>query len=332
MLAEGVDEQFGLKSPNFLCSCSASLKDCDKSMKNKLFFLQRQELALVGVTIISGAGFHLINEAMNHVGPMFFVGLRLLIASLVLFLLFARAMRNITPAELMAGALIGMILAVGNGLQTMGMQTISGSMSAFITALYVPMVPLLQWPFFRRRIGAGTLFAVVLCFVGLILFSAPEGEQDFSFSAGVWSTLGAAFIFAFGILLLGLLSPKFDMRRFAFLQLAFGSLFAFFFMPILGETLPELSHLWFYPVIITGISAAVIQLTMTWAQKTVSPTRAAVIYTGDPVWAGIVGWLVLGELFTRLGFMGAALIFIGILTCELFQARQSAKEAEATAS
>jgi len=301
-------------------------------MFKQIFFLKKQEFALVGVTIISGAGFHLISEAMNHVGPMFFVGLRLLIASLVLFLLFARTMRNITPAELMAGALIGIILAVGNGLQTTGMQTLSGSMSAFITALYVPMVPLLQWPFFRRRIGLGTLFAVVLCFVGLILFSTPEGEQDFSFSAGVWATLGAAFLFAFGIILLGVFAPKFDMRRFAFLQLAFSSLFAFLFMPILNEPLPEFSYQWFYPVIITGVSAAVIQLTMTWAQKTVSPTRAAVIYTGDPVWAGIVGWLVLGELFTRLGFMGAALIFIGILTCELFQARQATKESEATAS
>jgi len=294
-------------------------------MVKKHFFLKRQELALIGITIISGGGFHLVNMAMNHVDPMFFVGVRLLIAALVLLILFARCMRDIQPGEILAGALIGMILAVGNGLQTMGMQTISGSMSAFITALYVPMVPLLQWPFFRRRIGVGTLFAVGLCFVGLILFSSPEGEQDFSFSAGVWSTLGAAFIFAFGILLLGLLSPKFDMRRFAFLQLAFGSLFAFGFMPILGESLPAFSYLWFYPVLITGVSAAIIQFTMTWGQKTVSPTRAAVIYTGDPVWAGIIGWLVLGELFTRLGLIGAALIFIGILTCEIFQGRQASQ-------
>jgi len=299
-------------------------------MIKKHFFIKRQELALIGITIISGGGFHLINMAMAHVGPMFFVGLRFLIAALVISLIFARTLREIKLPELLAGALIGVVLALGNGLQTMGMQTISGSMSAFITALYVPMVPLLQWPFFRRRIGLGTLFAVALCFIGLILFSTPEGEQDFSFSAGVWSTLGAAFIFAFGILLLGLLSPKLDMRRFTFLQLAFGSLFAFLFMPILGETWPEFSLLWFYPVVITGVSAAIIQLTMTWGQKTVSPTRAAVIYTGDPVWAGIIGWLVLGELFTRLGLIGATLIFVGILACELFQARTNAEQATAS--
>jgi len=294
-------------------------------MLPKFFFLKPQELALIGITILSGGSFHLINYAMQYAEPMFFVGLRLLIAASVLFILFARCMRDIQLGEVMAGALIGVILAVGNGLQTMGMQTISGSMSAFITALYVPMVPLLQWPFFRRRIGLGTLFAVMLCFVGLILFSSPEGEQDFTFSEGVWSTLGAAFIFAFGIILLGLLSPKFDMRRFAFLQLAFGSVFAFGFMPILGESLPVFSYHWFYPVVITGVIAAIIQLTMTWGQKTVSPTRAAVIYTGDPVWAGITGWLILGELFTRLGFIGAVLIFAGILSCELFQARRMEK-------
>jgi len=292
-------------------------------MKDKIFFLKPQELALIGITIISGGSFHLVSMAMNYVDPMFFVGLRNLIAALALFVLFSRAMRGFTSYELAAGVIIGLVLSVGSGLQTIGMQTISGSMSAFITALYVPMVPLLQWPIFRRRIGIGTLFAVALCFVGLILFSTPEGEQDFSFSAGVWSTLGAAFIFAFGIVLLGFFSPKFDTRRFAFLQLAFGALFAFCFMPILGESLPEFSVNWLYLVLIVGLIAAVIQFTMTWAQKTVSPTRAAVIYTGDPVWAGIIGWLVFEVSLTRLGLVGAIMIFVGILACELFQARRA---------
>jgi len=299
-------------------------------MKNKIFFLQRQELALVGVTIVSGGSFHLVSMAMNHIDPMLFVAFRNLIAALVLFVLFFRAMRGFTSYELAAGVIIGLVLSLGSGLQTMGMQSISGSMSAFITALYVPMVPLLQWPIFRRRIGLGTLFAVILCFIGLILFSTPEGEQDFSVSSGVWSTLGAAFIFAFGIVLLGFFSPKFDTRRFAFLQLAFGSLFAFCFMPILGESWPKFSMNWFYLVLIVGLMAAFIQFTMTWGQKTVAPARAVVIYTGDPVWAGVIGWLVFGELLTRISLIGAILIFVGILTCEVLQARALRKEAAAS--
>ncbi|MEX0632896.1 hypothetical protein M8494_15710 [Serratia ureilytica] len=41
-----------------------------------------------------------------------------------------------------------------------------------------------------------------------------------------------------------------------------------------------------------GLASALIQLTMNWAQSAAfSPTRATVIYAGEPVWAGIVGRL-----------------------------------------
>ena len=43
-----------------------------------------------------------------------------------------------------------------------------------------------------------------------------------------------------------------------------------------------------------GIFSAIIQVTMNWAQRSVSPTRATVIYTGEPVWAGIFGRLAGG--------------------------------------
>ena len=59
-----------------------------------------------------------------------------------------------------------------------------------------------------------------------------------------------------------------------------------------------------------------IQLTMNWAQKAVSPTRATVIYASEPVWAGIVGRLA-GDRLPGLAMVGAALIVIGVLVSEL---------------
>jgi drug/metabolite transporter (DMT)-like permease len=60
---------------------------------------------------------------------------------------------GLTFTELKAGMLIGVAIMLGYGLQTMGLQTISSSQSAFITALYVPFVPLLQWLVLGRRPG-----------------------------------------------------------------------------------------------------------------------------------------------------------------------------------
>jgi len=65
-----------------------------------------------------------------------------------------------------------------------------------------------------------------------------------------------------------------------------------------------------------GIFSAIIQVTMNWAQRSVSPTRATVIYTGEPVWAGIFGRLA-GERLPLLALVGAAFIVAGVLVSEL---------------
>ena len=65
-----------------------------------------------------------------------------------------------------------------------------------------------------------------------------------------------------------------------------------------------------------GIFSAIIQVVMNWAQRSVSPTRATVIYTGEPVWAGIFGRLA-GERLPALALLGGACIILGVLVSEL---------------
>jgi len=60
----------------------------------------------------------------------------------------------------------------------------------------------------------------------------------------------------------------------------------------------------------------VIQVAMNWAQRTVSPTRATVIYAGEPVWAGIFGRLA-GERLPGIALLGAALIVAGVIVSEM---------------
>ena len=99
-------------------------------------------------------------------------------------------------------------------------------------------------------------------------------------------------------------------------QLLTAGLVSFALMPALGEAVPEFSWLWAGGAIGLGLASAVIQLTMNWAQKSVSPTRATVIYAGEPVWGGIVGRLA-GERLPGLALVGAALIVAGMLASEV---------------
>jgi len=283
------------------------------------FFITSKEWALIGVTVLWGGTFIVVHTAVRTAPPFFFVGFRFLLASLVVGFLIRRELLQIKPREIFAGLLIGLAIAVGYGMQTVGLVTISSSLSAFITALYVPIVPLLQWLILRRRPQTGNWLAIFLCFIGLILLSNPDlSALDFTY--GEIATLIAAIGVAAEIILIGYFAPGLDARRLTFVQLIVASLAAFAVMPVVGESLPEFSYIWFGAACSMAVITALIQLVMNWAQKSVSPTRATIIYAGEPVWAGIIGWLV-GEAFTSHGLFGAALICIGLLVCELFPAR-----------
>jgi drug/metabolite transporter (DMT)-like permease len=276
----------------------------------------RHELALVGITMIWGTTFLIIHIAMRHSGPLFFVGLRFCTAGLITLLVFPRALRGTTRRDLAAGVAIGATLFLGYGLQTFGLVTVSSSMSAFITALYVPMVPLFEWLLLRRRPKPAGLLGMVFAFTGLVLISGPQAA-GFSFGLGEWATLGAAVAAAAEIVLIGhYAGNNVDLRRVTVIQLLTAGVLALLAMPATGEHLPSFSWLWLFPALGLGAASCLIQLTMNWAQKSVPATRATLIYSGEPVWGGVVGRLA-GDRLPALSLFGAALIVAGVVVSEL---------------
>ena len=282
-------------------------------------FLRPQELILIGATILWGGTFLIIHNAMLHSGPFFFVGFRFLIASLVVAIVFRKALKGLTLKEVIGGTLIGLSIYLGYGLQTVGLQTINSSQSAFITALYVPIVPLLQWAILRRTPGLGSWIGAALCFIGLTLIKDPQ-NIGFHFSFGEIVTIISAFFVAVEIILIGKFAPEVDSRRVTLIQLIAACVAAFITMPFVGESIPDFSPFWFWGAIALGAMTALIQLAMNWAQKSVSPTKATIIYAGEPVWAGIFGRIA-GERFGPFALLGAALIIAGILISQLLPTR-----------
>ncbi|CUI29810.1 DMT family transporter [Achromobacter sp. 2789STDY5608621] len=280
-----------------------------------MFALSRQEIALVLVTMLWGSTFLIIHIAMQHSGPLFFVGVRFTVAGLVSMLLFRKHMAGLTRREGGAGVAIGCALFLGYYLQTYGLQTITSSQSAFITALYVPIVPLLQWAVLKRPPGLMSWVGVGLAFTGLVLLAGPEAGA-LHVSPGELATLAGAAAIAAEIILIGHFARSVDSRRVTAVQLLTAGLASFALMPVLGEPIPAFSWLWAGAAIGLGLASAVIQLTMNWAQKSVSPTRATVIYAGEPVWGGIVGRLA-GDRLPGLALVGGALIVAGVLASEI---------------
>ena len=285
--------------------------------------LSRQELALIAVTMVWGGTFLVVHLAMQHSGPLFFVGLRFVTAGLIGLLVFRKVMAGLTRTELVAGTAIGASIFLGYGLQTFGLQTISSSKSAFLTALYVPIVPLLQWLVMGKPPRLMSWIGIGLAFTGLVLVAGPESggmELNVGEMAGLLSTLAIAA----EVLLIGHFAGKVDARRVTTVQLLAAGTMALLAMPVAGESVPDFSWIWLTAAVAMACASILIQLTMNWAQKSLSPTRATVIYASEPVWAGIVGRMA-GDRLPGLAILGAVLIVGGVLVSELRLGRQSPK-------
>ncbi|PYD60027.1 EamA family transporter [Novacetimonas maltaceti] len=278
------------------------------------FALSRQEAALVGVTMIWGTTFLIVHLAMQSCGPLFFVAVRFLAAGGASLLVFHKAMRALTLRELGAGIAIGISIFMGYSLQTYGLQTITSSQSAFITAMYVPMVPLLQWVVLRRMPHLMNWIGISLAFAGLLLLAGPDAGAG-TFSRGEAATLLGTVAIASEIILISRFATQVDSRRVTVVQLLAAGVLAFATMPLGGEALPHFSWIWLVCGGGLGIASALIQLTMNWAQKAISPTRATVIYAGEPVWAGILGRIA-GERLPPLALLGAVFIIAGVVVGE----------------
>ena len=279
---------------------------------------------LIFITMIWGGTFLAVHLAMQVSGPFFFVGLRFAAATLVLTLFSLRSLRGLTWYELKAGVFIGIAIMFGYGLQTVGLQTISSSQSAFITAMYVPMVPLLQWLVLGRFPGVMAWVGVLLAFSGLMLLAAPS-SADMALSIGEILTLIGTLGMVAEIILIGAYAGKVNVKRVTVVQLATASLAAFLMMVPTGESVPPYSNYLLYSAVGLGLASAIIQVTMNWAQRSVSPTRATVIYAGEPVWAGLVGRIA-GERLPGVALLGCALIVLGVLVSEM-RIRRKAKAA-----
>lgn len=273
------------------------------------------QLALILITIIWGGSFITVQYGLNFSSPILFVGLRFAAAAIAVMLISMSHLKGFTLKEVVAGACIGAVIAIGYGTQTIGLQSISSSESAFLTALYVPLVPILLWLLFRKRPYFMTWIGGCFAFVGLV-FLTGNGMGAIELNFGQAITLFGSFAIALEIIFISHFAAQVNLQRVTVLQLIFASLFCFMLAPILEETiLPNFEWPLIFILVGLGIASACIQLVMNWAQRKVDPSQAAIIYAGEPVWAALFGRMA-GERLPALALLGGICVVIGVILSE----------------
>ena len=280
------------------------------------------DAALVVAAFFFGTTFLVVQEAVERVDPLPFLSVRFLIGAAVLGLVAhrrtaARTARQAirrpgTPGELRDGALAGMLLLAGYVLQTVGLQYTTAATSAFITYMLVVFVPFISFATTRRAPHPVTLVGVVLAVAGLVLLT---GGADTGFGRGEVLTLGCAVAFAAHLVYLGDVAPRHDPVRLTTVQLATVGVACLVPATVQGGF--DLDGSALAAAAFTGVFAtAVAFLAMVWAQRVVSPSRAAIILLLEPVFAALLSALV-DEPLTAATVAGGALILIAVLLAEV---------------
>ena len=273
--------------------------------------------------IVWGATFIAQKTGMETIGPMGFTFGRYLIGAVVIvpFALYESRKINLIAALRKDKQLgfetfgLGAVMFGGIGLQQTALLYTNVANAAFLTALYVPLVPLIAAVFLRRHVPLNIWPAVLLSMAGSYLLS---GTSSLDAQFGDLLIIGGAFFWAGHILLIQHVLEKIaaPLQLSVYQSLVTALLAGIVMVPLEAphhsDFLPVLPQLAFAGVMAVGIGYT-LQLV---AQRHTPAAAAAVILSLESVFAAVFGWWLLGEQLVSLALIGCALIFIAVIIAE----------------
>ncbi len=273
------------------------------------------EFYLFLATFVWGGTFLVVKKGLLDVSPLLLVALRFSIASILLLLISPRCALNANRQTLFQSARLGLFLFLGFAAQTIGLVYTTPSRSAFITGTMVIFTPIFQAIFDKESLKRATIIGICVIMVGLWLLTSPRGE---GLNRGDILTLLCAMLFGWYTIDLSRVTSSADMiGQITFLQMAATALFAWISLPMIETPFIRWTPAACGALAYTAIPATLITTALqTRFQRDTSPTRAAVIFTMEPVWASALSSLVLGERLGLTELAGGGLIVFGILFSE----------------
>lgn len=286
-------------------------------------------LLLLLTAAIWGLAFVAQRVGMEHMGPFTFNGVRFALGSLSLAPLLvyeycsrqkvATAPRS-EQSALLPGVLAGAALFIGASLQQIALVYTTAGKAAFLTSLYLVLVPLLGL-FFKHVISGSTWAGAILAACGVYLLSVTE---QFAVAYGDSLALAGAIFWALHILIIGHFSRRVNVLQLSCIQFIICSVLslgvALAFESITLEALRQGA----IPLFYGGVASVGIAYTLqVVGQKNAKPTHAAIIMSMETIFAAVGGWLLLQEDMSLRGLLGCALMLTGMLLPQLDQARKT---------
>jgi drug/metabolite transporter (DMT)-like permease len=262
---------------------------------------------MILATLFWGASFLVVKLALQDIPVTAFLFWRFLVASISMLpgLVFYQV--SFKRTDILQGIKLGLLQIGLMFLQTLGLQTISASLSGFLTGFSIVFVLAIRFVILRKKPSILDIMASIGCLAGLALLT-----HSFRLSSepGVFYSLGSAFFIALHTYALDKYTQKSNTTVLTFMQMISLATFAclLFLLPGNSFQLPSQSVTWLYILFCGILCSSVAFWLQARAQQQLSAFKVSMILILEPVFATIFGCLILGEQLSMESYIGAAMI------------------------
>lgn len=279
----------------------------------------RARLGLLLAAFIWGFSFVLQRIATTSIGPFGFNFIRFLLAAIMLipiskYIFETKPMQKAKLTLWQGGALCGIFMFAGAVLQQAGLAYTTVGKTAFITALYIVIVPIMGL-FLNHSLKLLTMAGVISAVIDTALLTDVGSSQ---INYGDFLILCSTICWAAQIVAMGYLAPRHKCIQLTAIQFLVAGILngfcVFFFEPLTITMI----HNALIPILYGGIMTLGVEFTLqTIFQQTLPPTETALILSTEMIFASVMGFIFLGEHFSTIEFIGVLFISFGIILAEL---------------
>ncbi len=280
--------------------------------------------ALIGIVFVAmlwGLAFVVVKSSLDFVTPMYMLAYRFTVGGVVLGLIFLprliRAFKERGMKVLFRGTLIGFSLYLAEVTQTYGCKYTTAGKNAFLTTIYVILVPFLHWIFNKKKPQPKCLIAAVISFTGIGFISLTE---QFTIQLGDFLTIVCGLFYALQIVLIARYAADEDPVVLTILQILAAAVMSWLTaIPVDGlEQLSVWETSMIRGILYLGlVSTMLCFLLQNVCQKYAPPGPCAILMGLESVFGVLFSVLFLSEKVTSRMFFGCVLMFIAIVIIEV---------------
>ncbi len=272
---------------------------------------------LFTTALIWGSAFAIVKNTLDSFPPSAIITTRYMIATTLTGIFFRKHLRGLSLADAARGALVGALLCAAYIVQTIGLQYTTAGKNAFLTAIYVLLVPFGCYFLYKQKLRRANFIAAGMMLAGIGLLSLDGEGGGLNIGDGLTMVSGA--LFAAHIIAVERCQKKTDTYALIVLQFAFCAVYALAYYLLFERGLPlsftsgSVGGLLYLAVFSTTIAMSMQNI----GQSMAPASHASILLSLESVFGVIFSCIILGEVVTAKMAMGFVVIFAAVLISEL---------------